>query len=79
MTPKEKAKELVNRFGYYSDPYHYGQPNENIHFFRITNAKKCALICIDEILESLKRCDNTIKRKWETRWNTEVKQEIEKL
>ena len=44
MTPKEKAKVLVDRFWndvtYQNEEY---KPN--------AEAKKCALICVDEILE----------------------------
>jgi len=40
MTPKEKAKELVNKF-YIQEIKYY----ENI-----TTAKQCALIAVDEIL-----------------------------
>tara|TARA_R110001606_G_scaffold87305_1_gene197118 strand:+ start:620 stop:820 length:201 start_codon:yes stop_codon:yes gene_type:complete len=38
MTPKEKAKELVNKF-------------LQIYDGRVPQAKRCALICADEILE----------------------------
>ena len=39
MTPKEKAKELVNKF-------------LQVYDGRVPQAKKCTLICIDELLES---------------------------
>lgn len=38
MTPKEKAVELVNKY-------------LQVYDGRVPQAKKCALICIDEILE----------------------------
>ena len=41
MTPKEKAKELIDKFKYYSDVNHNGN---------FENAKQCALIAVDEIL-----------------------------
>ena len=37
MTPKEKAKELVNKF-------------LQIYDGRVPQAKQCALICVDEML-----------------------------
>ena len=41
-TPKEKAKELVLRFS------ECGEDNE----MYIETAKKCALLCVDEILDN---------------------------
>ncbi len=40
MTPKEKAKELVNKF-------------LQIYDGRVPQAKQCTLICVDEMLEEL--------------------------
>lgn len=65
MIPKQKAEELVDKY------YQYFESN--------TNAKKCALIAVHEILqmvdESMKGfLDSDIIRYW-----LEVKQEIEKL
>jgi len=40
MTPKEKAEELVNKFNY-----------GNKHFL-MPDAKQCALIAVDEILNN---------------------------
>ncbi len=70
MTPKEKAQELFRKFvaptqqwddvdGYITDEY---------------NAKQCALITVDEMLNEYWSHD-TSRRDW---WQ-EVKQEIEKL
>ena len=65
MTPKEKANELVDMFiPFQSDDY----PNSDENY----NAKKCALICVDEIL-SFNPNLNIFE------YYTEVKQEIEKL
>ncbi len=74
MTPKEKAKELFDKFslGYYHAP----------------NAKQCALIAVDEIIKDLKESLKVAEDlhlhargliigslvDWQ-----EVKQEIEKL
>ena len=63
MTVKEKAKELVDRF-----------LNE-IDVFGLRRAKKCALICVDEIL---KAHPNSNFMPIINEWN-EVKKEIQKL
>ena len=70
MIPKEKAKELFDKFslGYYHAP----------------NAKQCALIAVDEIMEFMKMDDEytetsyNANSKWVNYW-LEVKQEINKL
>jgi len=71
MTAKEKAKakELVNSFRDYA----YGYHDENETY----NAKKCALICVDEIIEIQYGWCNTDGQPYKY-WQ-EVKQEIEKL
>ena len=65
MTPKEKAKELYNKF-------------RNNNKDTVFNAKKCALIAVDEIL---KQCwdyrDIDLQASYEY-WQ-KVKQEINKL
>ena len=48
MTPKEKAEELVEKM--LGDNNHY--LNKNIEIDKLI-AKQCALICVDEILESI--------------------------
>jgi hypothetical protein len=60
MTPKEKAIYLVNKF-------------LQIYDGRVSKAKQCALIAVDEILWLLNH--NQI----DTDYYKEVKQEIEKL
>ena len=68
MTPKEKAKELVEKYAIWSwtDVCDY------------EGAKQCALIAVDEILEShyklLSGVNPSVYKYWQ-----EVKQEIEKL
>jgi len=59
MTAKDKAKELVNRF-------------LQIYDGRVPQAKQCALICVDEILNS------HIDYVYEA-YYLDVKKEIEKL
>lgn len=76
MTPKEKAKQLVNKFL---------QANQG-HFYQVTEAddldaaKECALVLVNEIIE-IKGKDSWMgvgDRNDPRYWN-EVKQEIENL
>ena len=75
MTPKEKAEELVYKFKKYA---YYPKTDDDRIFMNqlIKNAKQCAIIAVDEIIdnyeEKYKYC--TTKIYWE-----EVKQEIENL
>jgi len=68
MTPKEKAKELVDKF----DGVGLQMRNEAI---------ACALICVDEIIESIPKepSISTVERIGAIMFWFEVKQEIEKL
>ena len=66
MTPKEKAKELLNKYSLLV-PIDFGGMDKEL-------AKQCALIAVDEILNEYWSHD-TKRRDW---WQ-EVKQEIEKL
>lgn len=74
MTPKEKAKELVNKFYVILMKKNY--PN----VAQMDAAKECALILVDEILkENSKRGgENDEIIEYEPYW-LQVKQEIEKL
>ena len=65
MTPKEKAKQLVDKFSYRIHIVNCFHDNK-------VNSKESALIAVDEIL-------NTIHTNMEDRYWQEVKQEIEKL
>ena len=71
MTPKEKALELCQKFGYLGIKWE----QTNYTTLSLENAKKCALIAVDEILDILDCPDwsNTFE------YYQEVKQEIEKL
>jgi hypothetical protein len=74
MTPKEKAKELVDKM--LESLY----DNGSLSFKRILydKAKQCALIAVDEILYVLNEIDST--EQWNASWfYNEVKQEIDKL
>ena len=84
MTPKEKAKELFGKYATYVVMW-AGDVNTSHQ-----NCKQCALIAVDEIIQSRnqdKRFDDTLNLTSEywtahpmylTYWK-EVKQEIEKL
>ena len=69
MTAKEKAHELINKFLLYSD-----DGDLKNKYWKIRNAKQCALIAVDEILKTF---DITTPSKIEY-WHF-VEQEIEKL
>ena len=69
MTPKEKAKELVDRFLSIEGADDCGNSYPYV-------AKQCALICVDEIIESIR---HIIGEKLRVEYYLEVKQEIEKL
>ena len=49
MTPKEKAKELINKYLPYADGVERQEDEDQIieHY---ENAKQCALIAVDEML-----------------------------
>jgi len=68
MTPKEKAKELVEKM--LGDNNHY--LNQNIEIDKLI-AKQCALVCVDEILESIWHISGEHLR---VKYWAEVKQEI---
>jgi hypothetical protein len=77
MTPKEKAKELYDKyldidgFGYYRDKDSFMYWSTSVIG---KQAKQCALIAVDEIINLVKHIDVDSEDYWE-----EVKQEIEKL
>ena len=79
MTPKEKAKELVDRFSEYSHTdFNYSRGGYQADT-QIQNAKQCALIAVDEILQMVDETmqgwlDADIIAYWK-----QVKEEIEKL
>ena len=67
MTPQEKAKELLAKMTTNADSLIY----KNLY------AKECALIAVDEILDSLDY-DYILFKQQSEYWNN-VKQELEKL
>ncbi len=70
MTPKEKAKELFDKYATYVVMWTGGIEVEN------QNCKQCALIVVDEIIKSLD--DVLHPNPFGQYWN-KVKQEIENL
>lgn len=69
MTPKEKAKELINKFTRFHTNGVYSVVHKDV-------AKQFALIAVDELIEEAYFTDGYYDRQeyWE-----KVKQEIEKL
>ena len=67
MTPKEKAIELYEKY-YYTFPPFDGEGE-----FEHNLSKKCAIICVDEIIKT-RISGNEFFYNWD-----EVKKEIEKL
>jgi hypothetical protein len=74
MTAKQKARDLVDRY------YVWTSRAENNETFAMYDAKQCALICVDEILENIPNEVMTYKPfMMNTDYWQEVKQEINKL
>jgi hypothetical protein len=80
MTPKEKAKELSDKYLYFVEAFSENQLNENI--------KQCALIPVDEIINCIKKIHNgmtwnerkqVIDRNLGYSYWQEVKKEIENI
>jgi len=71
MTPKEKAKELVGKYKNIKINNTYLYPSDSY-------CKQCALICLDEMLESLWNVGHSFCND-EIKYLEEVKQEIIKL
>jgi hypothetical protein len=70
MKAKEKAKELVDRF------YRYTY-NAAVEPYSSEDAKKCALIAVDEIMELARKIDDICGTSKDEDYWQEVKQEIE--
>jgi hypothetical protein len=70
MTPKEKAEELVNK---YITNQNFWYLKNLVDGLRISQAKQCALIAVDEILNGSRLFYIEEYKYWQ-----EVKQEIEK-
>lgn len=72
MTPKEKAKELVNKY------FHVIPAQFNEWKIEYISAKKCAIIAINEIIDTLYEYHYDSASGAYEYW-TEVKEELEKL
>ena len=72
MTPKEKAKDLVDKYCYAIRT----EENGSGYYTNVIYAKNCALIAVDEIIESMDSVmlPNPFKQYW-----NKVKQEIQAL
>jgi hypothetical protein len=68
MTPKEKAKELVEAMAFSCRECDYE-----------AKAKQCSLIAVDEILKAVDNPDEIYLMKHSVNYWIEVKQEIEAL
>jgi hypothetical protein len=75
MTPKDKAMELVDRFLAVKQI----NPNAITRPYNWQEAKQCALICVDVILNDVGAKDWELDTGTNTNYWIEVKQEIEKL
>ena len=68
MTPQQQAKELVDKF------YRFASSGKtDSHIILMSNAKECALICVEEIINL---CAEGLS---ETKYWQSVKEEINKL
>ena len=77
MTPKEKAKELVEKFYLSEAMGGYGEVPRAYY----ESAKTCALICVDEIIKVVpyvKKLPHLLNTETVEFWN-EVKNEIRKM
>ena len=72
MTPKEKAKELFEKF------YLVREINE-VCILSNYSAKQCALIAVDELIDENKYLEELVQAGLKKQYWEEVKQEIEKL
>ena len=75
MTPKEKAKELVDKFWYV-------EPEESCDGMEYQMAQQCALIAVNEIEEELYNWIGGDNHSWQLQrmeYFKIVKKEIEKL
>ena len=80
MTPKEKAKELIEMFIFFAsdeetteDGFMYSEA------MRIFNAKQCALIAVDEVINQCRVMDGGFSFEKEMEFWQRVKREIENL
>ena len=79
MTPQEKAKELYDKFYFVNSESVELITGEYEMLFSLheSDAKQCALIALDEIIEALEL--NSWQNINQIKYYQEIKQEIEKL
>ena len=77
MTPREKALQLCQKFGYLGIKWEQTEYTT----LSLENAKECALIAVEEMLSELYHIayDDDDYGEWKMKYWQEVKQEIEKL
>ena len=78
MTAKEKALELVGRFLNIVPCNDNELSEDDMHKEQLHIAKQCALICVDEFIDSLS-FNSSPTAEGLTEFYTKVKQEINKL
>jgi hypothetical protein len=76
MKPKEKAEELISKYIIVQDEWYLDKLVDGL---RIAQAKRCALIAVDEILNLLDEIDFNYHTDSGIKFYIEVKQEITKL
>ena len=74
LDPKEKAKHLVDRLHSAN-----GITNEVDKMTFIDESKKCALVCVDELLDSVPYVNNTPEQVKERMYFMDVRQAIREL
>jgi len=82
MTPQEKAKELVSKYKDIDIDYNDSIEGNCFMFMNNEDAKQCALIAVDEILDELLEIVTVTSSKYiikHINYYQEVKHEIEKL
>ena len=71
MTPKEKAKDIFDKFAFEKTP-------EGYKMFQTSNeSKRCSLIAVSEIIDDIDK--SLMYSNIEIEWWQEVKEEIQKL
>jgi len=71
MTPKEKAKDIFDKFA-------FEKTTEGYKMFQTSNeSKRCSLIAVNEIIDDIDK--SLMYSNIEIEWWQEVKEEIQKL
>lgn len=73
LKPKEKAKQLIDTFKF-ADIYFVGG-NETM----LQNAKNCALLCVNELLDTVPCINNTPNQVRKRMYYMDVREEIRNL